>query len=62
VTVHNDTETHNKYQDELIVENDGLKKEIQSLKEHQGRRERDHLQEKEDMNRRHKAQVDTLSL
>ena len=43
ITVHEDTVKHNTYQNDLIVENDSLKKEIQVLKEHQAKRERDHL-------------------
>lgn len=60
-TVHVDTEKHNNYQSDLIKENQDLNSEIQRLKEHIARRERDHQNEKEDINRRHKTQVDTLT-
>jgi hypothetical protein len=43
VKIHVDTETHNKYQDELIHENDNLKEQIQQLKQHQAKREQEHL-------------------
>ena len=60
VKLRQDTDEHRLYQEELIAENEALRREIQALKQHQARREQDFLHSQEDASVAHKAKVDAL--
>ncbi len=56
-----DTEEHKLYQEQLISENDMLRAEIQSMKQHHARREQDFLHTLEDVNQEHKRKLDQVN-
>jgi len=58
IVIHQDTDSHRKYQEQLIAEAEALKAEIQALKQHQARREQEHLHTVEDLNQSYSNKLD----
>lgn len=61
VKVHEDTDAHRTYQEQVIAENEMLRVEIQQLKQFHSRREQEHLHSVEDLNQAHKIKVDQMA-
>lgn len=61
IAIHKDTEEHVSQQQQLILESEQLKREIQSLKQYQAQKDREHAQFVEDLNQQHKYKVDVLT-
>ena len=61
IKLHEDTDAHRTYQEQVIAENESLRQEIQSLKQYHSRREQDWLHQFEDTNIAHKKKVDQLT-
>jgi hypothetical protein len=61
VKIHEDTDEHRAYQEQLIVEGEALRAEIQSLRQRMAQREQDHLHTVEEINVTNKSRFDHLT-
>ena len=61
VTLHQDTDEHRHYQEQLIAEGDQLRDQIQQLKQLQAKRDQEHQHTVEFLNQQNKRTIDILT-